>query len=104
MTLQQRGPYLHIAWTIIEHSRRAIGPRISQSYAQGVGPVERSSVQHHIIRAYSIPALVHRSPTPSRALGMQHPFGLTGSTRGVDQKGGICGSGISVIGDWIARP
>ena len=54
-------------------------------------------MKNYVIRADSIPALVHRTATPRRTLGMEYALGLAGGAGGVNQERRISGGGLGII-------
>ncbi len=78
----------------------AVGPRIGEAGAEREGPVEGARVQHAVVGADPVPALIHGPASEGGALRVQHAFGLRRGAGGVDQEGGIVGGGV---GEGAAR-
>ena len=88
------GPQRGVLRARIDDGGCPIGPRVREAGSQRVGPVEGAGVQHAIVGADPVPALVHGPPAKGGALGMQNAFGACCRSRSIDEKGRIVGGRV----------
>ena len=90
----------------VDRGGRTVDPGVGEPDAQRVGPVERAGVQHAIVGMEPLPALVHRSPAPGRAMRVQDALGSGRRSRGVDEEGRVLRCRVGEVGEQraVVRP